>query len=149
MKVVSVVGARPQFIKAATVSRVLREKHTEVLAHTGQHCDNAMSQVFFDDLDIPRPDVYLGVGSGSHAEQTARVMLAFEPVLLEHKPDLVLVVGDVNSTLACTLVCVKLGVPVAHVEAGLRSFDPSTSSGQAGRCRRRSTGRSPARGAGG
>ena len=95
----------------------------QVLLHTGQHYDDAMSQVFFDDLDIPRPDVYLGVGSGSHAEQTAKVMLAFEPVVVEHKPDLVLVVGDVNSTLACTLVCVKLGVPVAHVEAGLRSFD--------------------------
>jgi UDP-N-acetylglucosamine 2-epimerase (non-hydrolysing) len=85
-------------------------------------CDE-MSQVFFDDLDIPRPDVYLGVGSGSHAEQTARVMLAFELVLLEQQPDLVLVVGDVNSTLACTLVCAKIGVRVAHVDAELRSFD--------------------------
>ena len=91
--------------------------------HTGQHYDDEMSQVFFDDLDIPRPDVYLGVGSGSHAEQTARVMLAFEPVLLEQEPELVLVVGDVNSTLACTLVAAKLHIPVAHVEAGLRSFD--------------------------
>jgi len=135
VKVVSIVGARPQFIKAAAVSRELRKEHTEVLVHTGQHYDpvlrpgrmcDEMSQVFFDDLDIPRPDVYLGVGSGSHAGQTARVMLAFEPVVLEHKPDLVLVVGDVNSTLACTLVCAKIGVRVAHVEAGLRSFDPST-----------------------
>jgi len=95
----------------------------QVLVHTGQHYDDKMSQVFFDDLHIPRPDVYLGVGSGSHAEQTAKVMLAFEPVLLEQKPDLVLVVGDVNSTLACALVATKLHIPVAHVEAGLRSFD--------------------------
>jgi UDP-N-acetylglucosamine 2-epimerase (non-hydrolysing) len=100
------------------------------LVHTGQHYDDEMSQVFFDDLNIPRPDVYLGVGSGSHAEQTAKVMLAFELVLLEQRPDLVMVVGDVNSTLACTLVASKAsfgklrtGVPVAHVEAGLRSFD--------------------------
>jgi UDP-N-acetylglucosamine 2-epimerase (non-hydrolysing) len=95
----------------------------QVLVHTGQHYDDEMSQVFFDDLNLPKPDVYLGVGSGSHAEQTARVMLAFEPVLQEQKPDVVLVVGDVNSTLACALVCAKMGVPVAHVEAGLRSFD--------------------------
>ena len=102
----------------------------QVLVHTGQHYDDKMSQVFFDDLHIPRPDVYLGVGSGRHAEQTAKVMLAFEPVVLEQKPDLVLVVGDVNSTLACALVATKAsfgkfrtGIPVAHVEAGLRSFD--------------------------
>jgi len=94
------------------------DRFQQVLVHTGQHYDDAMSQVFFDDLGIPRPDVYLGVGCGSHAEQTARVMLAFEPVLLEQEPDLVLVVGDVNSTLACTLVCAKIGVRVAHVEAG-------------------------------
>jgi UDP-N-acetylglucosamine 2-epimerase (non-hydrolysing) len=99
------------------------ERFQQILVHTGQHYDDEMSQVFFDDLDIPRPDVYLGVGSGSHSEQTARVMLGFEPVLLEQQPDLVLVVGDVNSTLACTLVATKLRVPVAHVEAGLRSFD--------------------------
>jgi UDP-N-acetylglucosamine 2-epimerase (non-hydrolysing) len=95
------------------------------LVHTGQHYDDNMSKVFFEDLDIPQPDIYLGVGSGSHAEQTARVMLAFEPVLLRGRPDVVLVVGDVNSTLACTLVAKKLGVAVAHVEAGLRSFDHS------------------------
>jgi UDP-N-acetylglucosamine 2-epimerase (non-hydrolysing) len=106
------------------------DRFQQVLVHTGQHYDDEMSQVFFDDLNIPRPDVYLGVGSGSHAEQTAKVMLAFEPVLLEQRPDLVMVVGDVNSTLACTLAASKAsfgklrtGVPVAHVEAGLRSFD--------------------------
>jgi UDP-N-acetylglucosamine 2-epimerase (non-hydrolysing) len=91
--------------------------------HTGQHYDAAMSKAFFDDLGMPRPDVYLGVGSASHAEQTARVMVAFERVLLEQRPDLVVVVGDVNSTLACALTAAKLWVPVAHVEAGLRSFD--------------------------
>ena len=126
MKVLHVVGARPNFIKIAPIIEEMAkypERFQQVLVHTGQHYDGEMSQVFFDDLDIPRPDVYLGVGSGSHAEQTARVMLAFEPVLLEQKPDLVLVVGDVNSTLACALVCVKIGVLVAHVEAGLRSFD--------------------------
>jgi UDP-N-acetylglucosamine 2-epimerase (non-hydrolysing) len=99
------------------------DRFQQTLVHTGQHYDDEMSQVFFDDLDIPRPDVYLGVGSGSHAVQTAKVMLAFEPVLVEQKPGLVFVVGDVNSTLACTLVAAKLHVPVAHVEAGLRSFD--------------------------
>lgn len=126
MKILHVVGARPNFIKIAPIMEEMAcypERFDQVLVHTGQHYDDEMSQVFFDDLDIPRPDVYLGVGSGSHAEQTARVMLAFEPVLLEQQPDLVLVVGDVNSTLACALVCVKIGVPVAHVEAGLRSFD--------------------------
>jgi UDP-N-acetylglucosamine 2-epimerase (non-hydrolysing) len=126
MKVVHVVGARPNFMKIAPVMEALGRypnRFEQVLVHTGQHYDQEMSQVFFDDLTIPRPDIDLGVGSGSHAEQTARVMLAFEPVLLEQEPDLVLVVGDVNSTLACSLVAAKLGVPVAHVEAGLRSFD--------------------------
>lgn len=94
-----------------------------ILLHTGQHYDANMSQVFFDDLAMPRPDIYLGIGSGSHAEQTARVMLAFEPVLIDQRPDLVMVVGDVNSTLACTLVASKLHIPTAHVEAGLRSFN--------------------------
>jgi UDP-N-acetylglucosamine 2-epimerase (non-hydrolysing) len=96
-----------------------------MLVHTGQHYDAGMSDVFFNDLGIPKPDVHLGVGSGSHAEQTARVMMAFEKVCLEEKPDLILVVGDVNSTMACTLVGAKLGIPVAHVEAGLRSGDRS------------------------
>jgi UDP-N-acetylglucosamine 2-epimerase (non-hydrolysing) len=97
----------------------------QVLVHTGQHYDYTMSQVFFEDLQMPEPDVYLGVGSGTHAEQTARTMQAFEPVVLEYQPDWVVVVGDVNSTLACALTCVKLGVRVAHVEAGLRSGDRS------------------------
>ena len=103
----------------------LRDEFAPVLVHTGQHYDDALSKVFFDELGIPRPDVNLNVGSGSHAQQTAGIMRAFEPVLLERAADLVLVVGDVNSTIACALVAVKLGVPVAHVEAGLRSFDRS------------------------
>jgi len=101
------------------------EQFTQVLVHTGQHYDYNMSQVFFDELNMPAPDEFLNVGSGSHAAQTAAVMTAFEPVVLKHKPDWVIVVGDVNSTLACALVCSKLGVKVAHVEAGLRSGDRS------------------------
>ena len=123
MRVVTVIGNRPQFVKAAAVSRLLRAEHEEVLVHTGQHYDAQMSDAFFRDLGLPAPDVHLGVGSGSHAQQTAAVMQRFEPVVLEHKPDWVLVVGDVNSTLACALVCAKLGIKVAHVEAGLRSRD--------------------------
>ncbi|MBI3788065.1 MAG: UDP-N-acetylglucosamine 2-epimerase, partial [Ignavibacteriales bacterium] len=96
-----------------------------LIVHTGQHYDTAMSKVFFEDLELPHPDFYLGVGSGSHAEQTAKVMVEFEKVLHQQKPELVLVVGDVNSTVACSLVSVKMGIPVAHVEAGLRSFDRS------------------------
>jgi UDP-N-acetylglucosamine 2-epimerase (non-hydrolysing) len=128
MKVIHVVGARPNFMKVAPLTAEMAqypEIFHQTLVHTGQHYDDNMSKVFFEDLDIPQPDIYLGVGSGSHAEQTARVMLAFEPVLLRGRPDVVLVVGDVNSTLACTLVAKKLGVAVAHVEAGLRSFDHS------------------------
>ncbi len=125
MKIQNVVGARPNLMKIAPLIEEMRQ-HTDIqpsLLHTGQHYDDKMSQVFFDQLDIPRPDVYLGVGSGSHAEQTARVMLAFEQVLLDERPDVVVVVGDVNSTLACAITAVKLWIPVAHVEAGLRSFD--------------------------
>jgi UDP-N-acetylglucosamine 2-epimerase (non-hydrolysing) len=128
MKVIHVVGARPNFMKVAPLTAEMAqypEIFHQTLVHTGQHYDDNMSKVFFEDLDIPQPDIYLGVGSGSHAEQTARVMLAFEPVLLRRRPDVVLVVGDVNSTLACTLVAKKLVVAVAHVEAGLRSFDHS------------------------
>lgn len=99
------------------------ESFEQTLVHTGQHYDEMMSDIFFEELDLPRPDLNLGVGSGSHSWQTAEVMLRFEPIVLEHKPDWVVVVGDVNSTLACTLVCSKIGVRVAHVEAGLRSFD--------------------------
>jgi hypothetical protein len=112
-------------MKVAPVWRALDalDRFHLTLVHTGQHYDDNMSKIFFDDLKLPRPDVHMGVGSGSHAEQTAKVMLAFEPVMKDADPDLVVVVGDVNSTMACTLVSVKLDVPVAHVEAGLRSFD--------------------------
>ncbi len=125
IKALCVVGARPNYMKIAPILRCMEGNPAfqPTLVHTGQHYDASMYDVFFHDLNLPRPDIWMGVGSGSHAEQTARVMLGFEPVLLEYRPDVVIVVGDVNSTLACTLVTVKLGVPVAHVEAGLRSFD--------------------------
>ena len=120
----SVVGARPNFMKVGPVHRALEAAGARsTIVHTGQHYDARMSDVFFRQLGLPEPDHYLGIGGGSHAEQTARVMVAFEKVLLDVKPDLVLVVGDVNSTVAATLVAVKLHVPVAHVEAGLRSGD--------------------------
>lgn len=122
--VCNVVGARPNFIKMAPIVLEMKKRGIpQMLVHTGQHYDPQMSQVFFDELGMPKPDVDLGVGSGSHAMQTARIMLGFEPILLEHRPDLVVVGGDVNSTIACALVASKLGIPVAHVEAGLRSFD--------------------------
>jgi UDP-N-acetylglucosamine 2-epimerase (non-hydrolysing) len=126
IKVLNIVGARPNFMKIAPIHREMRRREREFLpliVHTGQHYDAAMSDSFFADLDIPRPDFHLEVGSASHAVQTARIMTEFEPVVLEQKPDWVLVVGDVNSTIACALVCAKLGVRVAHVEAGLRSRD--------------------------
>jgi UDP-N-acetylglucosamine 2-epimerase (non-hydrolysing) len=125
MKLVVVAGARPNFMKIAPLMWEIarREGISARLVHTGQHYDQRMSKLFFEQLNIPRPDVDLGVGSGSHAVQTAEVMKRFEPVLLDDRPDAVVVVGDVNSTLACALVSVKLGIPVAHVEAGLRSFD--------------------------
>src|SRR5215211_6409208 len=126
LKVINVVGARPNFMKVAPVVEAMRRRAGEfapVVVHTGQHYDARMSDDFFRDLGLPAPDVHLGAGSGSHAQQTASVMQRFEPVVLEHKPDWVLVVGDVNSTLACALVSSKLGVKVAHVEAGLRSRD--------------------------
>ncbi len=125
IRILHVAGARPNFMKIAPLMAAFRAHAgvEQALVHTGQHYDDALSRVFFDDLGIPRPDVDLGVGSGSHAVQTARVMQAFEPVCLEFRPDLVVVVGDVNSTVACALVAAKLGIKVAHVEAGLRSFD--------------------------
>ncbi|MEE8105785.1 MAG: UDP-N-acetylglucosamine 2-epimerase (non-hydrolyzing) [Planctomycetota bacterium] len=124
MRILNVVGARPNFMKIAPLARALSGAGIEqYLVHTGQHYDANMSKVFFDDLGLPKPDVYLGIGSGSHAQQTAKVMEAFEPVLLDWKPDLVVVVGDVNSTVACSLDAAKLGIAVAHVEAGLRSYD--------------------------
>ncbi|MGD9631274.1 MAG: non-hydrolyzing UDP-N-acetylglucosamine 2-epimerase [Pyrinomonadaceae bacterium] len=121
-----IVGARPNFMKAAPICAEMRRRPDEFdvkIVHTGQHYDAAMSDGFFKDLGLPEPDFYLGVGSASHAEQTARIMLAFEPVVLGQRPDWVIVVGDVNSTVACALVASKLGVKVAHIEAGLRSFD--------------------------
>jgi UDP-N-acetylglucosamine 2-epimerase (non-hydrolysing) len=122
--ILHVVGARPNFVKAAPVLRAVREcGMRQTLVHTGQHYDRNMSDVFFSQLEIPEPDVNLEVGSGSHASQTAEIMRRFEAVVLERKPDLVLVYGDVNSTVAAALVCTKLLVQVGHVEAGLRSFD--------------------------
>jgi len=126
LKVINVVGARPNFMKVAPIVAAMKKRPTKFLplvVHTGQHYDTAMSDSFFTDLELPQPDTHLGIGSGSHAAQTAAVMERFEPVVLQEKPDWVLVVGDVNSTIACALVCVKLGIKVAHVEAGLRSRD--------------------------
>jgi UDP-N-acetylglucosamine 2-epimerase (non-hydrolysing) len=126
MRILSVVGARPNFVKTAPVVSAIRRRRPDwqhVLVHTGQHYDRMMSTIFLEELGVPEPDHMLGVGSGSHAQQTARVMEAIEPVLEAERPDLVIVPGDVNSTLAATLVAVKLGIPVAHLESGLRSFD--------------------------
>ncbi|HEV7701715.1 MAG TPA: UDP-N-acetylglucosamine 2-epimerase (non-hydrolyzing) [Pyrinomonadaceae bacterium] len=126
LKILLIAGARPNFMKVAPIyaemcrrSKVFEPK----IVHTGQHYDAAMSDAFFDDLGMPKPDIHLGVGSASHAVQTAKIMTEFEPVVLEERPDWVVVVGDVNSTIACALVCSKLGIKVAHVEAGLRSRD--------------------------
>src|SRR5512141_2354939 len=121
LKILHVVGARPNFPKTAPVMAAMARRRADfeqVLVHTGQHYDDNMSRIFFEDLDLPAPDDFLEAAPGTHPGQTAHVMLAFEPVVLKHRPDWVFVVGDVNSTLACSLVCAKLGVPIAHVEAG-------------------------------
>lgn len=124
-KIIHIVGARPNFMKAAPVYFAIRDqrKFKQLLVHTGQHYDEKMSDIFFRQLGMPKPDINLEIGSASHAVMTARIMIAFEEVVLKEEPDLVLVYGDVNSTIACTMVAAKLGVKVAHVEAGLRSFD--------------------------
>jgi UDP-GlcNAc3NAcA epimerase len=123
MRIVTIIGNRPQFIKAAAVSRRLRERHDELIVHTGQHYDDELSRIFFDELGVPAPDRELGAGSGTNTAQTARILAALEPVLGELGPDLALVYGDTNSTLAGALAAAQAGIRVGHVEAGMRSFD--------------------------
>jgi UDP-N-acetylglucosamine 2-epimerase (non-hydrolysing)/UDP-GlcNAc3NAcA epimerase len=125
MRIVTIIGNRPQFVKAAAVSRLLREQHDELIVHTGQHYDDELSRVFFDELGVPAPDRELGAGSGSNVAQTARILAALEPELAELGPDLVLVYGDTNSTLAGALAASMADLPLGHVEAGMRSFDRS------------------------
>ena len=120
MKIITVVGARPQFIKAATLSRVLRREHQEVLVHTGQHYDTNMSDIFFRELEIPEPNYNLGISGGSHAQMTSRMLVAIEEVLLKETPEALLVYGDTNSTMAAALVAAKLQIPIIHVEAAAR-----------------------------
>ena len=123
MKIVSIIGTRPQFIKYAILAKELRQMHEDILIHTGQHYDYNMSRVFFDQLDIPNPDYSLGIGSGTHAYQTGEMMKGIEGILFKEKPDLAMVYGDTNSTMAGAIAAVKLYIPIAHVESGLRSFD--------------------------
>ena len=126
MKIITVAGARPNFIKIAPLCRAFnkrKDRFEHLICHTGQHFDRNMSKIFFEQLEMPEPDFNLGVGGGTHADQTARIMIEFEKIMDRHKPDLILVPGDVNSTLACSVVASKLGIKIGHVEAGLRSFD--------------------------
>lgn len=123
MRIATIVGNRPQFVKAAAVSHLLREAHEEILVHTGQHYDDELSKIFFEELDIPRPNRQLGLGTGTNTAQTARMIAALEPEIREIAPDMVLVYGDTNTTLAAAIVARQLGVALAHIEAGMRSFD--------------------------
>src|SRR5918997_2853281 len=122
-RIVTVIGNRPQFVKAAAVSRLLRAEHDELLVHTGQHHDDELSTVFVEELGVPRPEIELGIHGGSNTSQTARMLEALEPLIAERRPDVVLVYGDTNTTLAAGLAAAQAGVPLAHVEAGMRSFD--------------------------
>ncbi|MGB1285887.1 MAG: non-hydrolyzing UDP-N-acetylglucosamine 2-epimerase [Aggregatilineales bacterium] len=119
----TIVGTRPEFIQVAPLTRLIRQVNTEILVNTGQHYDDNMARVFFDELGLPEPEINLGVGSGSHAKQTAEIMIAMETVMLDEKPDYVIVYGDTNSTVAAAMVAAKLHIPLAHIESGLRSFD--------------------------
>src|ERR671924_706099 len=123
VRIVTIIGNRPQFVKAAAVSRKLRERHEELIVHTGQHYDDELSRIFFDELGVPAPDRQLGAGSGSNTAQTARILAALHPVLDDLRPALALVYGDTNSTLAGALAAAQAQIPLGHVEAGMRSFD--------------------------
>jgi len=125
-KIISLVGARPNFIKIAPLQKIFKNYSNLIdhkICHTGQHFDENMSEIFFDELGLPKPDYYLGIGGGSHTEQTSRIMIEFEKVINKENPDIVIVPGDVNSTMAGALVASKMGIKVAHIESGLRSFD--------------------------
>ncbi len=126
MKIISIVGARPNFIKATMISKELRKKHKEILIHTGQHYDTKLNKIFFDQLEVPEPNYYLGVGSGTHAQQTGQIMIRAEKIIIKEKPNWVIVYGDINSTLAGALEAAKLSVRIPHVEAGMRNYNNKT-----------------------